>query len=54
MHSLFISVTSALQLGLLHSVQLLENVQLSEPGMLVLLGTVLLGIGSFGRRKLPQ
>jgi hypothetical protein len=54
MHSLFTAVTSVVQIGVLHSVQLIEGLDISEPGMLVLLGTVLLGIGSFGKRKLPQ
>ena len=42
MHSLFTAVTSVVQIGVLHSVQLIEGLDISEPGMLVLLGTVLL------------
>lgn len=51
MNILVTHITSVLQFGLLH---LLDAINISEPGMLVLLGSLLLGIGSVGKRKLPQ
>lgn len=54
MHFLFSALASVTQIGVLHSVQAIEGLNISEPGMLVLLGTVLLGIGSFGKRKPMQ
>lgn len=54
MHFLLSSLTTVLQFGVLHIVQWVYVGDISEPAQLVLLGTLLLSVGSFGKRKLPE